>query len=154
MSATAAPGHPEGSLQRATELDAGAVAQLLTTLGYPCTEDEALDRLEALRQSPDQELWLAHRDGEAVGLLALHIFYYLPLGARTCRVTALAVAEHAQRGGVGKMLLYAAENRARQAGAVRIELTSAAHRNEAHAFYRACGYNEGALRFMKRLGDA
>lgn len=38
------------------------------------------------------------------------------------------------------------------AGAARIELTSAAHREEAHAFYRACGYTESALRLLKRLG--
>jgi GNAT superfamily N-acetyltransferase len=151
---SAAPGRPEGSLQRATDQDAGAVAQLLTTLGYPCTREEALTRLAAFRDEPDQELWLAFRDGQAVGLLALQFFYYLPLGARSCRITALAVGEHARRSGVGTTLLVGAEMRARQNGAVRIELTSAAHRGDAHAFYRACGYDDGAVRFMKRLGDA
>ena len=152
--ASATPGRREDSLQRATDQDADAVAQLLTALGYPCTKQDALGRLAMLRDEPDQELWLAHRDGEAAGLLALQFLYYLPLGARTCRITALAVAEPARRGGIGKMLLLGAEARARQHGAVRIELTSAAHRTEAHAFYRACGYDDGALRFMKRLGDA
>jgi GNAT superfamily N-acetyltransferase len=152
--ASAVPGRPEGSLQRATDQDAGAVALLLTTLGYPCTHEDALTRLASFRDEPDQELWLAFRDGQAVGLLALQFFYYLPLGARACRITALAVAEPARRGGIGKTLLVGAETRARQMGAVRIELTSATHRNEAHAFYRACGYDDGALRFMKRLGDA
>ena len=76
------------------------------------------------------------------------------MGAIACRITALAVAEHARRTGVGKALLYGAEARARQNGAVRIELTSAGQRTDAHAFYRSCGYEEGALRFMKRLGDA
>ena len=152
--ASTAPDRPEGSFRSATDQDAGAVAQLLTTLGYPCTPDEALARLAALRDEPSQEVWLAFRDGQAVGLSALQFFYYLPLGAITCRITALAVAEHARRGGIGKALLLGAEARARQNGAVRIELTSAPHRGEAHAFYRSCGYDDGALRFMKRLGDA
>jgi N-acetylglutamate synthase-like GNAT family acetyltransferase len=152
--ASAVPGRPEDSLRRATDQDAGAVAQLLTTLGYPCTREDALIRLNAFRDEPGQELWLAFRDGQVVGLSALQFFYYLPLGARTCRITALAVVEQAQRRGVGKTLLLGAETRARQNGAVRIELTSAAQRGEAHAFYRACGYDDGALRFMKRLGDA
>ena len=152
--ASAAPGRPEGLLQGATDQDADAVAQLLTTLGYPCTRDDALVRLANFRKDPNQELWLAFRDGQAVGLSALQFFYYLPLDAVTCRITALAVIESAQRSGVGKALLFGAEARARQKGAVRIELTSAAQRGEAHAFYRACGYDEGALRFMKRLGDA
>lgn len=78
--------------------------------------------------------------------------YYLPLGARTCRITALAVADSVRRQGVGRRLLREAEQFARQAGAARIELTSAQHREDAHAFYRACGYDCGAMRFVKRLG--
>jgi len=152
--ASATPERPEGSFRGATDQDADAVAQLLTTLGYPCTRAEALARLAALREDRNQELWLAFRDGEAVGLSALQFFYYLPLGATACRITALAVAEHARRAGIGKALVFGAEARARQNGAVRIELTSAGQRTEAHAFYRSCGYEEGALRFMKRLGDA
>ena len=31
---------------------------------------------------------------------------------------------------------------------------SAAHREDAHAFYRACNFQDGALRFVKRLGGA
>jgi hypothetical protein len=29
----------------------------------------------------------------------------------------------------------------------------AGHRTEAHAFYRACGFSDGAVRFVKSLGD-
>lgn len=154
MATSVAPARPQGSLQQATDQDADAVAQLLTLLGYPCTCAEARTRISALQDEPDQELWLARHDGETVGLLALHYLYYLPLGEYSCRITALSVAGHAQRRGIGKMLLAEAEARARQIGAVRIELTSAAQRQQAHAFYRACGYSDGALRFMKRLGDA
>ena len=39
-------------------------------------------------------------------------------------------------------------------GAARIELTSGSQRADAHAFYKACGYSDGTLRFIKRLGDA
>jgi GNAT superfamily N-acetyltransferase len=89
-----------------------------------------------------------------LGLLALDFMYYLPLGAVSCRVVALAVAPEAQRQGIGRWLLREAEFQARQAGAARVELTSAGHRHEAHAFYRQCGYEDTAVRFMKRLGDA
>ena len=37
-------------------------------------------------------------------------------------------------------------------GAARIELTSGSQRTEAHAFYRACGYSDGTVRFVKSLG--
>ena len=132
--------------------DAAGVASLLGVLGYPCDRDEAAARLRALAEEADQQVLVADRHGCLVGLLALDIMYYLPLGARTCRITALVVADQEQRRGVGRLLLREAEQRARAAGAVRIELTSAVHREEAHAFYRACGYGETALRFLKRLG--
>ena len=134
--------------------DAVEVASLITLLGYPCTPDEALERLHAVAAEPDQTLLVADRNGDLCGLLGLDLMYYLPLGARTCRITALVVATAHRGEGVGRDLLLAAETWARQAGAARVEVTSAAHRNEAHAFYRACGYEDGAMRFVKRLGDA
>ncbi|KFN48275.1 GNAT family N-acetyltransferase [Arenimonas metalli] len=137
----------------ATTQDAAGVATLLGVLGYPCDRAEAANRLRALAEEADQEILVADRHGCLVGLLALDLMYYLPLGARTCRITALVVSDGEQRRGVGRMLLREAEHRARLAGAARIELTSATHRTEAHAFYKACGFNESALRFLKRLGD-
>jgi ribosomal protein S18 acetylase RimI-like enzyme len=134
--------------------DAAGLARLLGVLGYPCTPDEARERVLQVARDPDQQLCVAEAGGELLGLLCYDLMYYLPLGAPTCRITALSVAEDAQRRGIGRLLLREAEARAREAGAVRIELTSASHRNEAHAFYRACGYGDGALRFVKRLGGA
>lgn len=133
--------------------DATGVASLLTLLGYPCDRDEAAARLRAVAEEPGQQVLVADRHGCLVGLLALDIRYYLPLGGPTCRITALAVAGGEQRRGIGRRLLREAEQRARQAGAARVELTSGVQRGEAHAFYRACGYEEGALRFLRRLGD-
>jgi GNAT superfamily N-acetyltransferase len=78
--------------------------------------------------------------------------YYLPLGTTTCRVTALVVTPTAQGLGIGRTLLKEAERRARVGGAARIELTSGAQRTEAHAFYRACGYKDSSVRFVKLLG--
>jgi GNAT superfamily N-acetyltransferase len=137
----------------ASAQDAAGVATLLGVLGYPCDRAEAAARLRAIEDEADQQILVADRHGCLVGLLALDLMYYLPLGARTCRITALVVADGEQRRGVGRLLLREAETRARQAGAARIELTSATHRHEAHEFYRACGFGESALRFLKRLGD-
>ena len=148
-----APGSADPLLVRAaTEQDATGVAALLDVLGYPCTREEARVRLEHLAEDPDQQVLVADRHGCLVGLLALDVMYYLPLGAVTCRITAIAVADTEQRRGIGKRLLKEAEQRARAAGAARIELTSALRREEAHAFYRACGYSDGTLRFIKQLG--
>ncbi|MEO5596689.1 MAG: GNAT family N-acetyltransferase [Lysobacteraceae bacterium] len=134
--------------------DAAGVAELIEALGYPCNTAEAGDRLKAVATDLDQTVLVADGDGALCGLLGLDVMYYLPLGARTCRITALVVADTHRGSGIGRDLLQAAEAWARQAGAARIEVTSAAHRNEAHAFYRACGYRDGSVRFVKQLGDA
>ena len=68
------------------------------------------------------------------------------------RLTALVVTPTAQGLGIGRALLKEAERRARVGGAARIELTSGAQRTEAHAFYRACGYKDSSVRFVKLLG--
>ncbi len=134
--------------------DAAGVARLLEALGYPCSSEEASLRLLHLRDEPEQQLWLAEEHGEAVAMISMDIRYYLPLGARTCRITSLVVLESHHGRGIGKRLLREAELKARQAGATRVELTTAEHREQAHQFYRACGYENASLRFVKRLGDA
>ena len=43
--------------------DAASVGTLLEALGYPCTEDEALERIAHFRDDARQFLLLAERDG-------------------------------------------------------------------------------------------
>lgn len=133
--------------------DADDVARLLDQLGYPCDTAEAAQRIHVLHEDRQQVLLLARRDGRACGLLGLHFLYYLPLGALTCRITALVVDVEARGGGIGRQLLDEAVQRARRAGCARLELTTALHRTEAHAFYRACGFGESSLRFTRALGE-
>lgn len=145
---------PEADLRNASLMDADDVAALLTELGYPCELREATERIEAILGDRRQALLVARCDGVVRGLLALDFMYYLPLGTTTCRITALVVTAEAQGRGLGRQLLREAERRARAANAARLELTSGSQRTDAHAFYKACGYSDGTLRFIKRLGAA
>lgn len=140
-------------LRSAMIADADDVARLLTELGYPCDIDDAAERIDAIAANDRQALVLARRDGAVCGLVALDFMYYLPLGTITCRVTALVVTPTAQGLGIGRQLLKEAERRARTGGASRIELTSGSQRTEAHAFYRACGYKDSSVRFVKQMGE-
>ena len=155
MSQAFSPGpSPFGAdLRSAMIADADDVARLLTELGYPCEIDEAAERIDAIAANDRQALVLARREGAVCGLVALDFMYYLPLGTITCRVTALVVTPTAQGLGIGRQLLKEAERRARSGGASRIELTSGSQRTEAHAFYRACGYKDSSVRFVKQLGE-
>ena len=154
MSQAFSTGHsPFGTdIRNAVIADADDVARLLSEMGYPCDLDDAAERIDAILANDRQALLVARRDGAVCGLIALDFMYYLPLGTTTCRVTALVVTPTAQGLGIGRQLLKEAERRARSGGAARIELTSGSQRTEAHAFYRACGYKDSSVRFVKLLG--
>jgi GNAT superfamily N-acetyltransferase len=145
---------PDADLRSASEIDADDVAALLGTLGYPCDTTDAARRIATITANDRQALVVARCGGMVTGLVALDFMYYLPLDTTTCRITALVVSPGAQGRGLGRQLLREAERRARAAGAARIELTSGSQRSEAHAFYKACGFGDGTVRFVKRLGDA
>lgn len=141
-------------IRPANAADAGGVARLLEALGYPCSDDDAFDRIDTMSDDPTQDLLVADLHGELCGLVALDFMYFLPLGRDTCRITALIVDDKHRGSGVGRLLLREAESRARAAGAARIEVTHASQRAEASQFYRACGYSESSVRLVKRLGEA
>ncbi|WP_149194723.1 GNAT family N-acetyltransferase [Luteimonas suaedae] len=145
---------PQADLRSASLVDADDVAALLTEMGYPCDPQDAAGRIRSIVDNDRQALVVARFDGVVCGLLALDFMYYLPLDTLTCRITALVVRNDTQGRGLGRQLLYEAERRARFAGAARLEITSGSQRTDAHAFYKACGYSDGTLRFIKRLGDA
>ena len=145
---------PDADLRSASAIDADDVARLLCALGYPCDAEDAARRIASITDNDRQALVVARCGGMVTGLVALDFMYYLPLDTTTCRITALVVSPGAQGRGLGRQLLREAERRARAAGAARIELTSGSQRTDAHAFYKACGFSDGTVRFIKRLGDA
>ena len=144
----------DADLRSASLGDADDVATLLSEMGYPCERLDAAQRIACIIDNDRQALVVARCGGAVCGLVALDFMYYLPLDTTTCRITALVVTSGAQGRGLGRQLLREAERRARAAGAARIELTSGSQRTDAHAFYKACGYSDGTVRFIKRLGEA
>jgi GNAT superfamily N-acetyltransferase len=147
-----APADP-AQIRPAATGDASDVALLLDALGYPCTRDEAAERIAYVLSDPRQHLLLAEVGGHACGLVALDLRYSVTRGEDQARITALVVRPNASRQGVGRRLLREVEGIARRAGARRIEVTSNPTRSDAHAFYHGCGYADGSLHFFKRLGD-
>lgn len=139
-------------MRNASLADADDVAALLSALGYPCEREDAAERIHTILANERQALVLARHEGIVCGLIALDFMYYLPLGTTTCRITAMVVTPEAQGKGLGRQLLREAEQRARAGGAARLEITSGSQRVDAQAFYRACGYSDGTVRFVKYLG--
>jgi GNAT superfamily N-acetyltransferase len=67
------------------------------------------------------------------------------------QLLVLAVDEKARRGGVGRKLVEAAEEWARERGADVMIVHSGRQRTGAHAFYERVGYEATGVRFKKKL---
>ncbi len=145
--------HHEPRIRAAAIGDASDVALLLEALGYPCSRDDAAERIAFILGDPRQHLLLAEVDGQACGLVAMDLRYSLTRGADQVRITALVVSPDYSRQGIGRRLLREVEGISRRAGVAKIEVTSNPRRRDAHAFYHACGYLDGSRHFFKLLGD-
>ena len=131
--------------------DAAALAPLMGELGYPSTAEEIRERLTRNAQQQESEAWVAVHDGATVGFDAgLMVWSYVSNGA-SAQLTSLVVASGARGMGVGRQLVALFEEWARDRGATRVVVTSALHRDDAHAFYPAIGYAETGKRFGRPL---
>ena len=129
---------------------------LLSQLGYPTTAATAHERLDYWLDDPSGRLIGADDDGELVGVAALGVLPMLEVTGKLGRLLALVVDERYRGRGVGQALVTAAEELARAAGCIKIEVTSSRHRTRTHEFYRLLGYEDictSSARFVKSLAD-
>lgn len=136
--------------------DADAVGELLHQLGYAQDGvDATAARIQAWSEDPSSAALAADRDGNVLGLIAVHLCPYFERSGSWARITALVVADEARGQGVGSRLVSAAEAFAASRGCDRMEVTSSDHRESAHAFYRSRGYlvqTGRSSRFLRVLG--
>ena len=98
------------------------------------------DQVEAIVESPATILLVARRDDDRaiVGTLTVALFR-IPTGLRAW-IEDVIVDEEASGAGIGQLLTTAAINRARQAGARTLDLTSAPRREVANHIYEKLGF--------------
>ena len=132
--------------------DAAQLSRLLDELGYPTEPAVLARRLERVASDPSNRVLVAVRDAEVLGLAGLHVLWILNHEGAAGRLMILSVRADCRRTGVGSALVDAVESIARSKGCELIEVTSGAHRADAHAFYERLGYVERPRRFVKRLG--
>jgi GNAT superfamily N-acetyltransferase len=129
------------------------VSALLRELGYEVSAGAAAERLQQLDESDNDAVYLYLPAGSTVplGVIALHWTHMLHLTAPSARITSLVVSEKARRQRVGERLIVHAVEAARRAGCGSLELTTALHRDGAHAFYHALGFTEKSRHFQRSL---
>ena len=141
------------NVRAAGPADAPAIAALLAELGYETAPADVERRLDELERSGRSAALVAERDGGIAGVLTLHLVPVLHEPGDWCRVTALVVGEGTRRRGVARALVSQAEAIARSRGCARIEVTSAQHRDGAHALYRGLGFGRVSEHFLKALAE-
>jgi GNAT superfamily N-acetyltransferase len=145
-------------IRRARATDAAAVNELLQQLGYP-QEGFATtaSRIRTWDDDPSSAAYVADADGNVLGLVAVHVCPFFERAGSWGRIVALVVSEQARCQGVGGQLVAAAQSFAARRGCVRMEVTSAVRRQDAHEFYRRCGYIDQtgrSSRFLRDLDEA
>ncbi|SHH23891.1 GNAT family N-acetyltransferase [Ferrimonas marina] len=129
--------------------DIEAIVPLMNQLGYSVTVALIQEKLRSLSDSPFDRVFVAVYDGQIVGVVSCHLTNLLHQAGYCGRITSLVIDENHRGLGTGKALLQAAESYFVESGCYKVEVTSSEHRNAAHEFYRACGYQVHGLRFLK-----
>jgi GNAT superfamily N-acetyltransferase len=131
--------------------DAEVIARLLTELGHPTRADDVPSRVTAVLREGGTVLLASDPAGGDLGLMCLAKHAVLHAPGPVAYITALVTTASARRRGVGRVLVEAAKAWAREEGCVRLSVTSAERRADAHAFYPACGMPYTGRRFTVGL---
>jgi GNAT superfamily N-acetyltransferase len=142
------------TLRAASPADAPALAGLLAELGYPQPAAELGSRIAALADTATDTVLVAEVSGRVVGMASLHVTPFFNEGHSRGRITALVVDPGQRSRGIGRHLLQTAEAAASRRGCGAVELTSSSHRQDAHRFYLAAGYQDLPHRVLKQLDPA
>ncbi len=137
-------------IRAATAAEAPGLATLLAAAGYAIEAREIAERLAALREASSAAL-VALQWGPPSGLVVLHWYPSLLAARPVAQITTLLVGEEERRRGVGRLLLKAAAQAARNAGCGELEIAATAGAASLHAFCRGTGFAETGLVFVRSL---
>jgi GNAT superfamily N-acetyltransferase len=127
-------------LRRARLEDAGEVARLVTELGYPVEARAILPRLQALLVHPDHLVTVATGPNDRLSGVIMAEHRLLLLYGSQVEIMGLSVGADSRRRGVGRALVKAVEDWAREFGSDKIVVRSNVVRPESHPFYEKIGY--------------
>ena len=140
-------------IRPATENDFGGVLSLFGQL-WP---EKVLNResqqaiYNAMLESEGYELFCAEKEGAIAGFASLSIQHNFWQEGYILYIATMIVDEKHRRQGIGTALIREIEKIARERDCKRIELESAFHRKEAHAFYEKMGFEKRAYFYSREV---
>lgn len=126
--------------------DAPQISRLTSQLGYDLDVAAATERLARILPRPEQRLFVAEVDGEAVGWLHAAVADYVD-AERYVLIAGLVVDREQRRTGIGRALMARAEAWALEQGCAHVRLASSSTRTAAHRFYEDIGYTNIKTQF-------
>lgn len=152
----AVAGHGAVTIRPASLEDEEAVIPLIEELFEPpghqppdYTRQRAHENFRRYLESPDGDVLLAIAGDAIVGLATVYVdLPSIRYGLR-CWVEDLVVASSHRSEGIGRRLIDAATEWARDRGCTHLQLDSGHGRKDAHRFYRANGVPEYGLIFKR-----
>ena len=137
------------AVRGATIADSDRLAGLVSDLGYPTLPGQMHTRLESILRDGDYSTLVACDGDRIVGFIGTRVGPLYESDGPYGQIMALVVASDRRRSGVGGLLVQAAESILLQRGARVVVVTSANHRDAAHAFYEKHGYTFTGRRYRK-----
>jgi len=135
------------------EKDLHDVHQLTIQLGYPSTLKSIKQRWEHLHQNSNYQTLVIEQDSHVIGYTGFIQEYTWEFDGGYLKIQAFVI-DQAHRGkGVGKQLMAAIEQIAKEQGFKMIQLNSRnrEERYPAHAFYQGLGFDSYSIGFRKLL---
>ena len=132
--------HSGSAVRAAQPYDSNRIADLAAQLGYQCSGQQIRKRLGGMQDPKQYAVYVAEFPGGLVaGWVGVYVFRTVELDA-VAEISGLIVDENTRSSGIGKILLDAAENWARQVGCNAISVHSNVTRDQAHRFYMNNGF--------------
>lgn len=111
--------------------------------------DQAETLLEKIHSYPDYRIYLAERDGVALGTFALLIMDSLGhMGVPSAILEDVVVAESCRGTGVGQQMMIYATGLCREKGCSKFFFSSSVKREAAHSFYENLGFKRHGYSFF------
>lgn len=136
------------NIREAHAKDAAAISGLLEQLGYPCTVESAIDKIEAHKKD-GYRLFVYDNKDAVGGFVALHWYHAAHLPAPVAHITAFCVDSSLQGKGIGSQLLQFAEKLLKDLGCYKVEITSNKRRRATHQYYLHRQYQQTSEHFVK-----
>lgn len=135
--------------------DAGALADLMSQLGYSTSPIEMEARLNKILAHKDYMTWVAYTNSGLAGVIGSARGLAYESNFVHIRILVLIVDEQYRRMGIAKKLLDYVESwaKANEAKVILVNAGNRVERKQAHLFYPQMGFNHKSSGYVKLLRD-